>query len=219
KSLRKNPRNAALVRQWLRMPRSILILMALLAAWILPPFAVTASSRDEASPAPSFSLLDLAGQRHSLDHFRGQVIVLSFWATWCGPCRKELPVLQSIQDQFSGRGVTVIGISVDDAKTARKVPRFVRKLRIRYPIWVGAARAEMEQSGLSEDLPAVLLINREGRIVDRIVGQRDEQARQGTLAGRVRRFGTHRLRCSRCELQIWSSGSQLSCMSGRSSLD
>lgn len=122
-----------------------------------------------ADPA-TLSLPDLSGNPQTLEQYRGRVVVLNFWATWCVPCRAEMPLLVDIQNRYASRGVVVIGASADDESTQSQIKPFVEKLRITFPIWTGATTAHMEQFGLGEALPATAIIDEQGQISFRIIG-------------------------------------------------
>jgi thiol-disulfide isomerase/thioredoxin len=115
-------------------------------------------------------LRDLGGAERSLSEYRGQVIVLNFWATWCIPCRAEMPILVSLQKKYLGRGVQFIGASVDEENSREKVLHFVRSLKIGFPILLGATVADMQRFGLGDSLPATAIIDRDGQVVGRIIG-------------------------------------------------
>jgi len=122
-----------------------------------------------ADPA-TLALPDLSGDRQSLEQYRGRVVVLNFWATWCVPCRAEMPLLVDIQNRYASRGVVVVGASADEESTKAQIKPFVEKLRITFPIWTGATTAHMEQLGLGTALPATAIVDREGQIAFRIIG-------------------------------------------------
>ena len=118
----------------------------------------------------SLSLKDLFGADVNLGQFKGRFVVLNFWATWCEPCKKEMPDLSAIQNDYAATGVQVIGASGDDAAASAKVLKFTREVKINFPVWLGATTTDMERFGVGRVLPATVIINREGKIVWRTVG-------------------------------------------------
>jgi thiol-disulfide isomerase/thioredoxin len=115
-------------------------------------------------------LKDLQGRQQALEAYRGAIVVVNFWATWCVPCREEMPLLVAFQQGYAARGVQVIGASADDESTQKKIPGFARRLKINFPIWVGATTADMQRLGLGEALPATAILDRDGQIAARILG-------------------------------------------------
>lgn len=126
-------------------------------------------------------LKDLSGRERSLSEYRGQVVVLNFWATWCVPCREEMPLLVALQERYSGRGVQFIGASADEEDSREEVVKFARRFKINFPIFLGATTADMHRFGLGEALPATAIIDRDGQVVSRIIGR----AEQGELEARI----------------------------------
>ena len=116
------------------------------------------------------SLRDLTDNPQTLQQYRGRVVVLNFWATWCVPCREEMPLLVDIQNRYSSRGVVVVGASADDETTRDQIKPFIDKLRINFPIWTGATTAQMERLGLGTALPATAIIDQQGQIAFHIIG-------------------------------------------------
>lgn len=114
--------------------------------------------------APEFSLADLDGKRLTLTSLRGKVVIIDFWATWCGPCRDEAPGLVSLQRRWGGRGVQLVGISMDDS--AAPVRTFVREHGVNYPIAVGDAELG-RRYGTVLGLPVKIIVDRDGRIASR----------------------------------------------------
>ncbi|MFP5205088.1 MAG: redoxin domain-containing protein [Acidobacteriota bacterium] len=111
--------------------------------------------------APGFTSRAFDGRTLSLDAFRGKVVLLNFWATWCAPCQAEMPTFARWQQQYGGRGLQVMGISMDDqAAPARKL---AEKLRIDYPIAMGNAALGRKYGGVL-GLPVTYLIDRSGAI-------------------------------------------------------
>jgi len=98
----------------------------------LPPDSVAGHRR------PAFDLPDVHGQAVSIARWDGRVIVLNFWATWCGPCRKEIPLLNTLQKNFAARGVQIVGVAVDNGTA---VKQFMRSVPIDYPVLIGDQEA------------------------------------------------------------------------------
>jgi thiol-disulfide isomerase/thioredoxin len=129
-----------------------------------------------ASEPPALSLTDLSGNPQTLEQYRGRVVVLNFWATWCIPCREEMPLLMDIQKRYASKGVVVVGASADDESTQTQITPFVRKLRITFPVWRGATTQHMERLGLGRSLPATAVIGPDGQIAFRILGVIERKA-------------------------------------------
>jgi thiol-disulfide isomerase/thioredoxin len=115
-------------------------------------------------------LKDLFGVEQRLSAYRGRIVVLNFWATYCVPCRKEMPDLAAIQNQYAALGVQVIGASSDDASALPKVRQFIKEAKLNFPVWIGASAADMVRFGLSSALPGTVVIGRDGKIVASIRG-------------------------------------------------
>ncbi|HJR07891.1 MAG TPA: TlpA disulfide reductase family protein [Pyrinomonadaceae bacterium] len=112
-----------------------------------------------------FALRDLFGTEQKLSAYRGRVVVLNFWATYCVPCRKEMPELASIQNNYAALGVQVIGASADTADARASVLKFIKETKLNFPVWLGATTGDMEKFGLAPALPGTVIIGRDGRIV------------------------------------------------------
>jgi len=119
-------------------------------------------------PAPAFSLRDLSGQTLDLASYRGKVVLIDFWATWCVPCREEIPHFVALQDKYRARGLVVIGISMDD--TEPPVRAFYQKYGMNYPVAMGDAKLADRFGGIL-GLPVAFLVDRGGRIARRHDGQ------------------------------------------------
>ncbi|MCA1641565.1 MAG: TlpA family protein disulfide reductase [Acidobacteria bacterium] len=111
------------------------------------------------------ALRDLSGAEQRLSALRGRVVVLNFWATYCAPCRKEMPDLAAIQNDYAAQGVQVVGASSDEAEDRAKVLQFIKETKINFPVWLGATAEMMPRFGLVPVLPGTVVIDREGRIV------------------------------------------------------
>jgi thiol-disulfide isomerase/thioredoxin len=110
------------------------------------------------------ALRDLYGAEQRLSALRGRVVVLNFWATYCVPCRKEMPDLAAIQNNYAALGVQVVGASADDAAARPKVLQFIKETKLNFPVWLGATTGDMERFGLAPALPGTVIIGRDGRI-------------------------------------------------------
>ena len=120
---------------------------------------------------PAFSHGTTTGSTDNIDHYAGKVVLLNFWATWCIPCREEMPMLQALQGQYGDRGFQVIGIALDDVE---RVSSFISELGIEYPNMVGAAEVALTgvvYGNSSGTLPYSVLIDRDGIIRWRIHGE------------------------------------------------
>ena len=144
---------------------------------------------DEVSSAPLYeaSFTDLEGQSVALEQFKGKVAIVNFWATWCPPCRKEIPDLIEAQEQYRERGVAFLGIAVEDNRSL--VQEFARAYNINYPLVTGKEQgiALMQKLGNQvAGLPFTLVLDAQGKIVDTRRGPmsaaRIEQALQAALA-------------------------------------
>ncbi len=132
-------------------------------------------------PPPELALSDLDGDLRRLSDFRGQIVVVNFWATWCVPCREEMPMLVAIQNDYAARGVQVIGASADEAGKTKAVRRFAEQLNIPFPIWLGATTADMERLGLGHTVPATIVLGRDGQPAGRILGMAKAEDLRGYL--------------------------------------
>ncbi|PYU33848.1 MAG: hypothetical protein DMG28_07060 [Acidobacteria bacterium] len=121
-------------------------------------------------PVPEFTLRDLDGQPISPAHWRGKVILLNFWATWCGPCRAEIPDLIQLQAKYAGR-LQIIGLSVDEGP-AEAVKRFAQRARINYPIAIASPELQAKFGSILA-LPTLFLLDTNGGVVQKHIGLRN----------------------------------------------
>jgi cytochrome c biogenesis protein CcmG/thiol:disulfide interchange protein DsbE len=138
--------------------------------WISPAVKTQMKSSGDHPLAPAFSLTDITGKPLKLSDYRGKVVMLDFWATWCGPCRIEIPGFIQLQNQYGRRGLAIIGISMDDS--SEPVVEFYKELHMNYPVAVGNDRLGELYGGVL-GLPTTFLIGRDGRIYAKHVGATD----------------------------------------------
>lgn len=110
-------------------------------------------------------LVDLAGTRQKLSSFRGRIVVLNFWATYCLPCREEMPALSAIQNHYAAYGVQVIGATADFVDAKKDVLKFIKEVKVNFPVWLEAGTSDMARFGLGPALPGTAIIDRTGKIV------------------------------------------------------
>jgi cytochrome c biogenesis protein CcmG/thiol:disulfide interchange protein DsbE len=145
------------------------VLLAVLAGASLS-HAAPASENLLNQKAPGFALTDLSGQSLTLARFRGKVVLLNFWATWCAPCRAEMPVFAAWQRQYGPRGLQIIGISMDD--DAGQARRLVTRLKLDYPVAMGEERLGARYGGVL-GLPLTFLIDSHGVVRAQFQGETD----------------------------------------------
>ena len=132
------------------------------------PAASDAACLADAKPAKDFTLPTLDGKQLSLSAHKGKVVLLNFWATWCGPCKAEIPGFVELQQQYKN-DLVVIGLSVDD--TAEKAKPFVDQYKVNYPIVLGLGRDDIQDAyGPIYGIPASFLISRDGKVCKRHLG-------------------------------------------------
>src|ERR1700682_5929363 len=110
------------------------------------------------------NLKDMNGQKVRLRDYRGKVVVLNFWATWCGPCKAELPMLVEAAKDYGSRAVVFVAPSLDEEKTRQKVPAFISIHQIDFPVGLGATADDLAKLGRGEAAPATAFLDQEGHI-------------------------------------------------------
>jgi peroxiredoxin len=157
------------------------LLSTLIATFALSA-AVPASAIAPASAAPDFTLRTLTGPNLRLSEQRGQVVLVNFWATWCGPCRKEMPQLNKLYEKYHAAGFQLLGVNVDD--DTRKAAEIAAKLGLAFPVLLDADKSASKAYDLNA-MPSTVLIDRDGRVryvhrgyVDGYEDTYDQQIRQ-----------------------------------------
>ena len=126
--------------------------------------------------APDFSLRNLKGNYESLDSYRGRVVVLNFWATWCAPCRVEMPSFEKLYRRYRSEGVAVLAVTLDK-NAGPKIKSFVDEYELSFPILLDE-KGEVERLYPSMTIPFTYVIDREGRVVARVDGAKNWESNE-----------------------------------------
>ena len=134
------------------------------------PGAASAARLTGAALAPDFSLESLDGTTMRLSDLRGKAVLLNFWATWCGPCKIEMPWFVDFQNQYASQGLQIVGVAMDDA-SKEDIGKFAKDMGVNYPILIGKDSVGDQYGGVPA-LPETFVITRDGKIMDKIIGLR-----------------------------------------------
>ena len=143
------------------------IAMAIAAGLLAIALVARSSGGERANLA--FALEDMNGAKVDLSSFAGKPLIINLWATWCGPCRLEMPQLVGFADKYKDKGLQVIGVSVDDAPDA--IRAFAAEYKVTYPMLIGLGQDPFLKSlGYEDTLPMSVLIRANGTVAERFVG-------------------------------------------------
>src|SRR5580704_17999865 len=117
---------------------------------------------------PDFTLQSLDGKNTRLSDFRGQAVLLNFWATWCAPCKIEMPWFVELQKQYGPQGFQIVGVAMDDA-SAKEIADFAKEMGVNYPILLGQESVGQSYGGVSV-LPTTFFLDRDGKLTAREFG-------------------------------------------------
>ncbi|MGI9234414.1 MAG: TlpA family protein disulfide reductase [Woeseiaceae bacterium] len=120
-----------------------------------------ASSGMEGQPAPDFALKSSSGENLRLSEYRGDVVMINFWATWCGPCRQEMPLLDELYTRYQRVGFNLLGVNIDD--DSRRAMKMIDELGVNFPVLFDA-RKEVSKLYSVEAMPVTILVDREGNV-------------------------------------------------------
>lgn len=127
----------------------------------------------DGNKAPDFALKSVDGKIIKLSDYKGKIIIVDFWATWCPPCRRGIPDLISLQKEYK-KDLVVIGISLDAAKTIKDVPGFIKEYGINYPVVYGDQQVTVDYGGI-RSIPTSFVIDKKGNVVDSHIGLVDKE--------------------------------------------
>lgn len=154
----------------------ILIFVLITAVFTVSKFVnfrkITKTADAEFQLAPDFSLFDVYGRKRNLSDFKGKVIILDFWATWCPPCRFEIPHFVELYEEYREKGLEIIGVSLDLNKA--KVEAFIEENGVNYPVLMGD-RDVTELYGGIVSIPTTFILDRDGVMRKRYIGYRDKE--------------------------------------------
>lgn len=122
----------------------------------------------KSAPAPDFTLEALDGKSMRLSDLRGKAVLLNFWATWCAPCKIEMPWFVELQGQYGAEGLQIVGVAMDDS-SKDDIAKFAKDMGVNYPVLIGKEAVGDAYGGVPA-LPESFFIGRDGKIVDRIIG-------------------------------------------------
>ena len=126
------------------------------------------SGKLQGKAAPDFSLPTTTGQTMKLSDLQGKAVLLNFWATWCEPCKVEMPWFVDLQKKYGPQGLQVIGVAMDDA-SPKDIAAFAQKMGVNYPILIGKEEVGAQYGGI-EYLPSTFYISRSGKVVEHAFG-------------------------------------------------
>jgi peroxiredoxin len=121
-------------------------------------------------PPPPLALKDLDGRQHRLADYRGKVVLINFWATWCGPCRAEMPSIQELKDKLAGRPFVVLAVNLDEPES--RIRKFLTQMKLDFPILLDPDR-NVAKGWNARILPATFIVGPDGRVRYSLVGEMD----------------------------------------------
>jgi thiol-disulfide isomerase/thioredoxin len=134
-----------------------------------PPKENVVAAGEIGSRLPNFSAKDLQGHEVSSADLRGKVVLIDFWATWCQPCKKEMPGYQKLLDRYGSRGFVVVGFKLDIMKDTEDPVSFANRIGVRYPLLVAVDDVKQKFGGI-EGIPTTMLYDRQGILRQKVIG-------------------------------------------------
>jgi len=144
-------------------------------------FAQESAGPARGSVAPDFDLkvLDSKGQTLKLSSLKGKAVIVNFWATWCEPCKIEMPWLVQLQQKYGPQGLQIVGVVMDDTEE-KTISEFAHKMGVNYPVVIGTEKVADSYGGV-DGLPISFFLDRSGKVVDHILGLVSESQIEGSI--------------------------------------
>ena len=146
--------------------RLIAVGLALFAA---PPLDLRCEPKKSAPV--ELTLVDLDGKKVRLRDYRGKIVVLNFWATWCGACKDEMPMFVEVEKEWASKGIVFIGASLDDRASRNKITAFLKTFQVDFPVWKGATLDDLSKLKMGEAVPCTAFLDEQGHIFARVQGE------------------------------------------------
>lgn len=158
----------------MRFIHSALVLSFVLSA--LPASSATEAvwvPKEQRTAGPKLELSDIPGRKQQLSSLKGKVIVVNFWATWCVPCKEEMPEITHVYAAYHDRGVDFLGAAYEERSGRPKVQAFMKSYEMQFPVWLEASESAMKRFGVGPAVPATIILDSQHRIAARIPGPTD----------------------------------------------
>ncbi len=162
-------------------------------------------------PAPGFTLEDLNGRKVSLASYKGKAVLINFWATWCAPCKIEMPWLIELRNRYAAQGFEVLGISVDDldpdnpqklSEEKKEIARFAEQMHIPYPVLIGGDALSKPYDGL-DALPVSYFVDRNGTVVAAEMGLGSKEEMEGNIKKALNQWSVNSNRLQALAFEDW----------------
>src|SRR5262245_50800134 len=129
--------------------------------------------KEQRTAAPKLLFSDIPGARRQFSNLKGKIIVVNFWATWCAPCKGEMPEFVKAYAAYRDRGVEFVGAANEPRSAKAKVREFMQGMQIQFPVWLEAGEEHLKALGVGPGIPATVIVDAQGRVAARITGVTD----------------------------------------------